>query len=247
MSKSKFITEYTVDIDRCGPNTNLGLIGTCNIIQSLSTNHAFELGIGAFDLKERGGYWVITNTQIEFYNDANLYETLIGETWPMASKPTDFKTYRSHIIRRNKDIIAKAKTEWVVLSTKNNMPLQFKDAGFPGKYKFIDETALAIEPSKFVNDFDDNDKIGEYIISPTDIDLAVHTNNVKYVKIFLDTFTLDELKNKKPKYFEIKYASSCLLGEKVSIYKKIEENTYRYAIKNSSGKVTTYAKIEFKN
>lgn len=246
MGKSKYIDEYRVDIDRCGPNEKLGLIGACNIIQSLATRHAYELGIGAFDMETKGAYWVITNTQIEFYNDAILYETLTGETWPARTKPTDYRTYRNIVLKRKKDVVVKAKSEWVILSKTNNMPVQFKDAGFPEKYKFIDEVAIPQEPSKFINDFDENDKITEYTIQTSDLDLAVHTNNVKYVQMIVNTLSVDELKANKIKTFEIKYVASCLLGDKVSIYRKIESNTYRYAIKNGSGKVMTYALIAFK-
>ena len=54
------------------------------------------------------------------------------------------------------------------------------------------------------------------------------------------------MNKRKVKYFEIKYASSCLLGEKVRIYRKVEGNTYNYCIKNDKDRVTTYATIIFK-
>ncbi|MCQ2086898.1 MAG: thioesterase [Bacilli bacterium] len=247
MLKPKFSAEYVVDIDRCGPCEKLGVIGTFNILQSLATGHAFRLGIGAFDTWDRGGYWVVTNTQVEFYNDVNLYETLVGETWPMPTEEKAFKMYRSYTIIHGKELIAKAKSEWVVLSTKNNMPVPFRDSGFPKNFKYCKDVAIEANPTKFVNDFEENDQIGEYVIQVTDIDLAVHTNNVKYIQIILNTFTLDEMTKRKVKSFEVKYAASCLLGDKVKIYRKVEDNTYRYAIKNDQGKVMTYALIEFKN
>ena len=247
MAKPKYTNEFTVDIDRCGPNERLGVIGTFNILQALATSHAYQLGIGAFDTWDRGGYWVVTNTQVEFYNDVNLYETIVGETWPMETDDKAFKMYRSYTIKHKKDLVAKAKSEWVVLSTKNNMPVPFKESGFPKNFKYCKDIAIEEEPTKFVNDFVEEDKVGEYVIQVTDLDLAIHTNNVKYVQIILNTFTLDEMTKKKVKSFEIKYASSCLLGEKIRIYRKVEGNTYRYAIKNDKDRVTTYAIIVFKN
>ena len=74
---------------------------------------------------------------------------------------------------------------------------------------------------------DKKDFVYTKTIMPTDIDVNLHTNNLKYNVIALDALTLNDLQNKTIKEYEVYFVNESKLGEKIDVYKKqIKNLTY---------------------
>ena len=67
---------------------------------------------------------------------------------------------------------------------------------------------------------DEKDFVYTKTIMPTDIDVNLHTNNLKYNVMALDALTLEDLKNNTIKEYEIYFVNESRIGEKIDVYKK---------------------------
>ena len=63
-------------------------------------------------------------------------------------------------------------------------------------------------------------------ILPTDIDVNLHTKNLKYTNFAIETLSLDDLKSKIIKEYEIYFVNESHQGDKIDVYKKKVKNYY---------------------
>lgn len=243
--KPTYKRKWIIETDHCGASTYLNVISPFYFFQDIATNHADELKVGMRNLRPNGLYWVVTNTRIDFISPAYYHEEIEIETWPEKCNENDVRTYRSYIMRRGKDIIAKGKSEWVVLST-SNWPVPFSKIGFPTKLKLLSESAIEDKARKYITDIAEYEQISTYKVQSTDIDMAVHMNNVKYIQLLLNQYSAKEIDENSIASIEIKYSKACLEKETLSIFRKIEGKTHHLLIQKEDGSPSTYAVIKFR-
>ena len=70
-------------------------------------------------------------------------------------------------------------------------------------------------------------------------------NNVAYIRVILDCFCAKVIASGQIASIEAHYASPCLEGEKLSVYRKQEADTVRIAIKKADGKPAVLAAVRF--
>lgn len=75
------------------------------------------------------------------------------------------------------------------------------------------------------------------MVRSSDIDVTHHTNNVTYITMLLDSFSISELESITTKEIEVSYLSESFEGETLSIYRKEREDGIYFSIKKEDGKV----------
>jgi acyl-ACP thioesterase len=75
-------------------------------------------------------------------------------------------------------------------------------------------------------DVDKKDFVYTRTIMPTDIDVNLHTNNLKYTNIALDALSLEELQTNFIKEYEIYFANETKVNDKIDVYKKKVKGYY---------------------
>ena len=73
-------------------------------------------------------------------------------------------------------------------------------------------------------DFADCEKIGEYTVKSTDIDVSQHMNNVAYIRAAFSAFTVKEIEEMNISEVEAVYRVQCFEGEKLDMRIRKEEN-----------------------
>ena len=65
---------------------------------------------------------------------------------------------------------------------------------------------------------DADQALGTVTVRTSNIDYAGHTNNVEYIRLLLDTLTLDEWRGMAPRELQVAYLNQSFLGDQLAIY-----------------------------
>ena len=82
------------------------------------------------------------------------------------------------------------------------------------------------------------DLIDEITVRSADIDYCHHTNNVAYVRYFMNQISVDDLTEHPVKAIEVQYAAQTHEGDKLCIYRCSSENE-AYLIEKDGSKVVS--------
>ncbi len=82
------------------------------------------------------------------------------------------------------------------------------------------------------------DLTDEVTVRTADIDYCHHTNNVAYVRYFVNQIGVDELTERPVRAIEVQYAAQTHEGDRLSIYRCVSENE-AYVIEKDGNKVVS--------
>lgn len=156
MKKFSFAQPLTPDM--CGKQPKMQPPAAFMLFQNAASLHAEAIGNGTAALAERDCYWVATHSKIDFYNDANLLDTLTVSTWVNPAKPNAVRGYRGYDIFVGDKQIAEGLTEWVVLNRETGF-VRFSEFGFPDDFEFQDYQACGGKLCRFRDEFTDDDEV----------------------------------------------------------------------------------------
>lgn len=187
-----------------------------SIFQDAVTDHTAILGVGANTIiKTIGAKWVITRVRIEIDGTLSVGDEYTVSTWPLKAGPLRFG--RTFVLEKDGQIIAKAFTEWCLLSAKTNEVMRSSALTLP-----IDEylTDKAITGKFSCAKTQNPQLIYTHTVRQSDLDINRHVNNITYIKFALDCLTTDELEKINIDSFEMYYISQCFEGETLSLYRE---------------------------
>ena len=148
---------------------------------------------------------------------------------------------RCYQIIKDGEVFINGITEWVIIDAETRHLRKVESTSYPNDIEWITEKSIDEKFRKFKDDFTENDFINKRIVRSGDIDVTHHTNNVTYITMLLDTFTVKELENMTLKEIEVSYLSESLEGETLSIYRKDNEDGHYFSIKKDDGKIVLMA------
>jgi acyl-ACP thioesterase len=221
MDYRKFEKEYKVHVYEMGPNGLLNLYSLFDYLQDIASDHAVLLGFGRDDLMKNNSIWVLSRMYAEIKYLPRWEESIKVRTWP---KGTDklFALRDFEVMSDDGRHVASATSSWLVID-RSTKKIQRPDnllTSFNNGTEIPD--ALMRNALKIDAALNGGKKSPEFHVRTSDLDINLHTNNVRYLKWVTDFYDLDFIMNKLPSSVEINYLSESVIGDKIFI--RVSEN-----------------------
>ncbi|MGI6734677.1 MAG: Acyl-ACP thioesterase [Tenericutes bacterium ADurb.Bin239] len=216
--ENKYTQKYVLTTNYYDPNNNIGVQGTLDLFQNIAARHAFLLGAGKTHLEKLNLAWVIARTEIEYVTYPETPLEVEVMTWPRPATRFYFDRYYKIVNPVTNEVIAISRSRWVLIDVESRKIVGADRYDYPLTFYHEEEPFDHPFPRPSVSE----NKVGEYIVRPSDIDENGHLNNSKYGNIIFDY--LDLKKEQKIKSITINYANEAFEGEVITISREIESS-----------------------
>jgi medium-chain acyl-[acyl-carrier-protein] hydrolase len=248
MELMQFEKEYRIHVYETGPDGRLSLYSLFNYLQDIASDHAIRLGFGRDDLLRDNRFWVLSRIYAEIAFLPEWEDTIIVKTWPNG-------TDRLFALR-NFDVsfpdgrhIASATSSWLILD-RTTRKVQRPDDILSKFYSDLHPNQSPIRyASKLEPSEEDISDSRFYRIRVSDLDLNLHSNNVKYLTWVSDCYNLEFVMKNIPRSAEINYLAESQFDEEVVIKtsaEKMNGSVFNHSIsRTSDNKELCRIKIEW--
>ena len=204
-----------------GADTKLSVLGAFRIVEDAVTEMMAALKIDGLTVERQyNAMWVFTKNRIKLIRPLQW-----GEDYTVESFITAFSLVRLNIETAVKDksgeIVAYSKTELCALNLGTGRILKTSEVGL--NETFVKEPSLM--DVVFTN-FSGSElpQVESATVRSTNIDFSHHTNNVEYVRLLLNTYSVKEIIDSPIKEIEVCYISQSFENDVLQIYKLTEGN-----------------------
>lgn len=240
MKKNEFILNTTILSGQCDSLMRLRTEATFMTFQDMASRHAIFMGVDDFSLLEKdNAMWVVSKTKVKLNKFPLWNDDITIRTWPMGAEGV--RCNRCYQIIKDGEVLINAISEWVIIDASSRTLRKVETTSYPNDIDWIKEKSIEERFRRFKDDFTDEDLIYKRLVRSGDIDVTHHTNNVTYITMLLDTFSVKELESKQWEDIEVSYLNESFEGETLSIFRKEREDGYYFSIKKEDGKVVLMA------
>ena len=213
MSVYANIGKHELRYSDCDFKDEIKLSSLLSLTQEAACASADELGFGYDDLKPKGLGFIVVHTYCAFRRPILLGDALTVETWPLPPRHVFFE--RDYRVRNAKGEEAAAlASRWCLVDLKTFSlltPEKLGEAHFSCPYR--DEKA--VEPPAWKIPKTNGEEVRRYIAAASDCDHYLHVNNARYPDLFLDCFTMEELRARRISAFQIAYIKQVKEGDEL--------------------------------
>lgn len=249
MDQLQFEKEYRVHVYETGPDGKLNLYSLFNYMQDIASDHAIRLGFGRDDLMRDNRFWVLSRIYAVI-NEWPLWEdSIILKTWPNGTDK--LFALRNYEVRfPDGRHIASGTSSWLILD-RTTKKVQRPDSTL-SQYHFDLHTETS--PVRYATKIDPASENGKssprFRIKVSDLDVNLHTNNVRYLKWVNDSYDLDFVMKNRPQSAEINYLAESKFDEEIIIKTSVENEDasfYNHSIfRTDDNKELCRIRIEWK-
>ena len=219
--RNKLEKQLIIPISQCDNKSCLNITGIFNIFMDLATEHGAEIGVGMDVLAEKGLFWVASKTKIKINHTPAMLSRVSAATWP--ETPNRIRCNRYYYIKNDETTLVEGKTEWIMVDAESGRPSKIEGV-YPDGFEHCPDVVCSEPFCRLGTHFENCEKLAEYTVCSTDIDVSQHMNNVAYIRAVLGAFTTKEIEDMKIKEIEVAYKLQCYEGEKLTFLVKKEEN-----------------------
>lgn len=211
-----FEKEYRIHVYETRPDGKVNLHSLFNYLQDIASDHAIKLGFGREDLLRENRFWVLSRMYAEIDRLPEWEDSVIVRTWPNGTDKL-FALRNFEISFRDGTHIASATSSWLILD-RFTRKVQRPDAILERFYSDLHPNRSPIRYASKLEPAADYDKIMEtYRIKVSDLDINLHTNNVKYLAWVTDSYNLEFVMQNIPRSVEINYLAESQFDEEIVI------------------------------
>ncbi|KGN03187.1 acyl-ACP thioesterase [Clostridium novyi A str. 4570] len=187
----------------------------------VSTFQSEELGVGINYMMENNMAWILYKWDINVERYPRYREKILAVTEPYSIKK--FYAYRKfYILDENRNVIASAKSTWLLIDTKKRRPLRISEEMVKAFGLENKEETLEIEN---VHKLPEENTEINFKVRYSDIDTNGHVNNEKYVAWMIESIPRDIILNYTLKNTKITYKKETMYGESIKVITgKIKED-----------------------
>jgi acyl-ACP thioesterase len=227
MDLLQFEKEYKVHVYETGPEGKLNLYSLFNYMQDIASDHAVKLGFGRDDLMRDNRFWVLSRIYTVINEWPVWGDSIIVQTWPNGTdKLFALRNYEVRFPDGRR--IASGTSSWLILDLTTKK-VQRPDS-ILSQYNFSLHNERS--PVRYATKIDPAAENGQvsplFRIKISDLDLNLHTNNVRYLKWAYDSYDLDFVINNEPQSAEINYLAESRFNEEIMIRTSVENQNYCY-------------------
>jgi medium-chain acyl-[acyl-carrier-protein] hydrolase len=249
MELLQFEKEYRVHVYETGPDGKLNLYSLFNYMQDIASDHAIKLGFGRDDLMRDNRFWVLSRMYAVITEWPLWGDTIIVKTWPNGTDKL-FALRNYEVKFPDGRQIASGTSSWLILdhtTKKVQRPDSILSQYNPNLYT---DNSPARYASKLEPAEEDGCVSPRFRIKVSDLDVNLHTNNVRYLKWVSDSYDLDFVMKNIPQSAEINYLAESHYNEEIMIKTSAEkENSglYNHSIfRTNDNKELCRIRIEWK-
>ena len=203
-------------------NGEFKLFAFMNHAQELANIHASNLGFGYETLVEKNAAWILSRFHVKVITYPGWKENLSIETWHKGDdKLLGFRDF--HAYNNNGETLILATSSWLIIDMESRRIQRIRNI-LGEEYKGAERNAIE-ESAPKLHSPETMDLAGEKIVVLSDIDINRHTNNAKYVEWAIDFIDPDIIDKRPIKEFIINFNHESTLHQKISIYRKYDENS----------------------
>lgn len=217
-----FEKEYLVHVYETGPGGRLALHSLFDYLQDIASDHAVRLGYGRDDLIRKNQYWVLSRMYAVIHKLPSWGEKILVKTWPKGTdKVFALRDYEAFLT--DGEPVASATSSWLIidLDTKRiRRPDETISDHSRGERKdSLPRNAERLDPVPA-----DAPVVSNFNVRISDLDVNLHTNNVKYLKWMTDSLDLDFALKYIPYSAEINYLAESRFNDNIII--RVSEDKY---------------------
>ena len=222
--KNSYIEKYTTNDVEVDINEQLSTVDILKLLQRVTFSHSSLIGLDHKTMIKRdNAFWVITKMKYVCRHPISANQKLTLKTW--TRQPQSVRFLRDLQIKDKNKILVSGISEWCCLDFLSRTLRRSNSIKYPD-LEMVETKNNNLTFTNLKLDVDKNNYVYTKTSMASDIDVNLHTNNLKYTSIALDAFSLDELQNKVVKEYEIYFVNETKIGDKIDIYKKKVKNLY---------------------
>ncbi len=187
-------------------------------------NHANAIGLDHTSMEKiSNAFWVVSKIKVILAGDIRSGDKVSVKTW--THEPGLIRADRDITIKVGNSVRVKSASEWCALDMSNHSIRRLKSINYPD-LEMVEKGAVKAEFSNLRLPVEKKDYVYTRTIRATDIDVNMHTNNLKYNFIALDAFNLDELNAMQIKEWEIYFVNESHEKDQIDVYRIKQKNVY---------------------
>lgn len=207
---NEFWLDMRVTDNQTGSLHGLKPTGVLDIFQTAAGIHAEKLGVSMQKLMEKGQCWVLESVCYKRLNRVDLHSAVRVRT--RFADPGRLFCVRDYLVTDcdGNELVA-GYSRWLIMDLQTRKPLpDAVDYGSGG----------AFEPcshEKIRKKSDGAERLGEYRVRRSDLDIVGHLNNTRYADIIFEFFPTDL------ECLQIDYVKECRYGDVIEIFSAKED------------------------
>jgi len=208
-----------INISEVDFNAKLKLDNIFNIMQNEALKHSEKIGVGFKSYIKKNQTWVLTWAKIKIAKYPKFEDEIQVNTWLK-------RTFRLYTLRdfafydKDGENIINASTGWLLLNLSNLRPTRLEN--IPNTVSFLEnKNAIDELPNKIL--IKNELKIRfEKRVFYSELDVNFHVNNSRYIEYILNSFPIDDFRNKEIKEITLYFISDAKLNEDIQVYTDYE-------------------------
>jgi medium-chain acyl-[acyl-carrier-protein] hydrolase len=212
-----------------------------NFCQNAAGNHANFRQLGFYDMQKIGMVWVLNRLKINALRLPKWLDIVRIETWVSAMQPFSHRHYALFDNTTNEPLLY-GYSLWIPIDTTSHRPRRIPTSDFDNLLEIDREKGCEL-PEKLKNT-EGGIWTTQRQVQFTDLDLAGHMNNAKYIDwLFDDLFSKGKLEGCKS--LTVNYLGETFLGDTIDIFAKKTDTQADYILKKQGSETEILrAKIE---
>jgi len=197
-----------------------------NHFQEAAGNHAADLGVGYFQLKEKNLFWVLSRIKVNILRMPDWGEPLTITTWPKGIDKL-FALRDFNFIDSIGNIIVSGTSCWLLIEINNYKLHKIEELGIyvPEENKLnhaLSETLEKIKPLEVIHE------VYQHKVTFNEIDIHQHVNNSHYADWIADSLNPEILEKPFIKSIQINFLEETKFGEEIEIKHTKNESQYYF-------------------
>jgi medium-chain acyl-[acyl-carrier-protein] hydrolase len=236
MGLLQFEKEYRVHVYETGPDGKLNLYSLFNYMQDIASDHAVKLGFGRDDLMRDNRFWVLSRIYAEISMLPLWEDSIIIRTWPNGTDRL-FALRNYEVRYPDGKNIASGTSSWLILD-RITKKVQRPDTILSQYNRELHADPSPLRYAEKIEPASEDGRLSPlFRVKVSDLDVNLHTNNVRYLKWASDCYDLGFVLNNNPQSAEINYLAESMFDEEIIIKSSVENengNFHRHSIFRTS-------------
>ena len=238
--------DFKVHVYETDVNNKLNPASLFNYFQDIASDHAELLGFGRDDLLKHNHFWVLSRMYAEISEMPEWGEVITVSSYPNGTdKLFALRNYEAKY--SDGRAVAFATSSWLIVdyATRRIQRPEIALSNFNQYPERRNSQLRYANKLEFTGSEVKNSK--PFSVRISDLDINLHTNNVKYLQWILDAYDLDFVKQNSIHSIEINFLSESFYDDEVFIQTCADNNGYyNHAVMRTDGKEICRVQLKWK-